>query len=388
MRKFFKIFIPIILLLSGCNTAPSSTPELEPLPQLSPTSTFPIPTVTSLPTPTQIPTIVPTATPENDIFHFYKDNPVLRRSDDPDWDNVFIDPGAMIHTDGMFHMFFNGINGFPAPVGVGYATSSDGYHWKREVNEPVLKATQLEGSNILGSNLFVTSVVIEDNGTWALYFYTLSGSNFNGQGEIGRATAPTPTGPWVIDSDPVLSPGAEGSWDDVQVTSPNVLHVNNGYIMYYDGHASSTTSMIGMASSTDGIHWTKHDDPSTTEPEFAESDPVLTTSADGWDSVRVIDPNVVRTSDGWTMVYLVTTGGGKFSAGTYSFGVATSTDGTHWEKSRQNPVLSNKNHNFWSASYLVTMLHVEDTFYLYFDFASTKTKGTVVDLATYQGSLK
>ena len=122
-----------------------------------------------------------------------------------------MDPGAMVYQDGMFHMFYNGINGFPAPVGVGYATSPDGYHWTRQVSEPVLSANQLAGSQLLGSNLFVTSALVEDDGTWVLYFYTLSGNTFNGPGEIGRATASSPTGPWTIDPDPMLSPGPKGS---------------------------------------------------------------------------------------------------------------------------------------------------------------------------------
>ena len=179
--------------------------------------------------------------------------------------------------------------------------------------------------------------MVEKDGTWVLYFYTLTGNTFNGPGGIGRATAPAPTGPWTIDFNPVLSPGPTGAWDDVQVNAPDVLETDSGYVMFYDARGKDTPSMIGRATSPDGIHWTKYNDPATTEPAFAESDPVLKTSDKGWDSTRVVDPNVVKTPDGWQMIYLATTGAGKFSAGDFAFGAAHSSDGIHWTKSRQSP---------------------------------------------------
>jgi predicted GH43/DUF377 family glycosyl hydrolase len=294
----------------------------------------------------------------------------------------------MEYHNGMFHMFFNGINGFPVPVGVGYATSTDGYHWTRQVNEPVLSAKALSGTNLHGSNLFVTSALVQPDGTWTLYFYTLSGNTFSGPGEIGRATAPAATGPWKIDPDAMLSPGPSGSWDDIQVSAPNVLITDSGYLMYYDALGKNSTSMIGMATSPDGIHWKKYNNPATNDPAFAESDPVLKTSNDGWDSKRVIDPNVVKTSDGFEMIYLATSGSGKFTKGDFSFGAATSPDGITWTKSSLNPILSNKDHPQWSQSFLATLLYVEGTYFLYFDFVTPTTRGTNVYLATYSGSLK
>ncbi len=392
MRYVSKVLVFFAFLLAACNTVSSPTPGLVPTSLPSPTLMAEEPTATShpgiSPSPTQLPNAIPTNQLNTSVFQFYAGNPVLQQSNNPAWDNLYMDPGAMVYQDGLFHMFYNGIYGFPAPVGVGYASSPDGYHWTRQVSEPVLSAKQLAGSNLLGSNLFVTSALVEDDGTWVLYFYTLSGGTFNGPGEIGRATAPSPTGPWTIDPNPMLSPGSKGAWDDVQVNGPDVLKAEDGYIMYYDAHGSDSTSMIGMATSSDGLHWTKYDDPSTTEAPFAESDPVLNVSQEGWDATRVIDPNVIRTPDGWNMIYLATTGSGKFSGGSFSFGAATSPDGMHWTRSTQNPILSNRDHPQWSATYLATLLYIKDTYYLYFDFVTHSAKGTNVYLATYNGSLK
>jgi predicted GH43/DUF377 family glycosyl hydrolase len=391
MRTFFSLLVLLALLLAGCSAAPTPTPSPIPNPTQTPetvTSTSSPAVPAGSPSPTHLPNAIPTDELEASLFHFYEGNPVLQHSNNPKWDNLYIDPGAMVYYDDTFHMFFNGIYGFPAPVGVGYATSTDGYHWTRQVSEPVLSAKALSGTNLHGSNLFVTSALVEADGTWDLYFYTLSGNTFNGPGEIGRATAPAPTGPWIIDPDPVLSPGPAGAWDEVQVNAPDVLKTDDGYVMYYDAHGNGTNSMIGMATSSDGVHWQKYDDPATSDPAFAESDPVLKVSDGGWDSTRVIDPNVVQTPDGWQMIYLATSGSGKFTKGEFAFGAAVSPEGVQWTRSNLNPVLSNRDHPKWLQAFLATLLYVDGTYFLYFDFVSPDTSGTNVYLATYQGALK
>lgn len=392
MQYIFRMVSLCMMLLSGCITAPSPAPQQNPtstqVPELAASAT-PRPAVsTETPAPTHLPNAIPTDQLAKSLFRFYEGNPVVQRSNDSGWDNQFIDPGAMVYHDGTFHMFFNGINGFPAPVGVGYATSPDGFTWTRQTAEPVLHAEALRDTNFPGSNLFVTSALIEPDGTWVLYFYTLGAGGFMGPGEIGRATAPAPTGPWTIDHDPVLGPGPDGAWDEVQVSGPNVLKVDEGYLMYYDALGEGRTSMIGMATSPDGIHWEKYDDPTTTDPQFTESDPVLGVSNEGWDSKRVLDPNVIQTSDGFEMIYLSTSGAGKFAPGGFAFGAATSPDGIAWTKSELNPVLSNRDHPQWSQAYLASLLYVDEMYFVYFDLVTPATTGTNVYLATYDGSLK
>lgn len=390
MRYVLCLLTLFVLLVSGCRAAPTSTPSPSPTqteePPPSPASTATATTSSDI--PTKLPNAIPTDELDRSLFGFYEGNPILQRSNNPNWDNQFLDPGAMVYHEGMFHMFFNGINGFPAPVGVGYATSPDGYQWTRQTTEPILSAEALQDTNFPGSNLFVTSALVEPDGTWILYFYTLSGGGFMGPGEIGRATAPAPTGPWTIDLDPVLNPGPSGAWDDVQVSGPNVLKTEEGYLMYYDALGQGSTSMIGMATSSDGMQWEKYNDPATNDTAFAESDPVLTASDDGWDSKRVIDPNVIKTNDGFEMIYLATSGTGKFAPGEFSFGAATSPDGIDWTESDRNPVLSSRDHPQWSQAFLATLLLVDGTYFLYFDFVTPATRGTNVYLATYNGSLK
>jgi predicted GH43/DUF377 family glycosyl hydrolase len=382
----------LFLLVAGCQ--PSATPAAEITPSATNTSEpapspTPQPTVPSnTPTPTHLPNAIPSDQLEASLFHSYEGNPVLQQSSNPNWDNQFIDPGGLVYHNGMFHMFYNGINGFPRPVGVGYATSEDGFHWTRQTDEPVLSAEALGDTDFLGTNLFVTSALVEPDGRWVLYFYTLGAGGFMGPGEIGRATAPAPTGPWTIDPEPVLRPGPDGAWDEVQVSGPNVLKLQEGYLMYYDGLGNGNASMIGRAMSSDGVQWEKYNDPATNDTAFGESDPVLTVSGEGWDSKRVLDPNVIQTEDGFEMIYLATSGSGKFAPGEFAFGAATSPDGIRWTKSALNPLLTNRDHTRWLQAYLASLVYVDGMYFLYFDLVSAGTGGTNVYLATYDGSLK
>ncbi len=111
-------------------------------------------------------------------------------------------------------------------------------------------------------------------------------------------------------------------------------------------------------------------------------------SDQSWDSKRVIDPNVIETSAGFEMVYMATTGSGKFAPGEFAFGLATSPDGIQWTKSGMTPLLTNKDYSWWKQAYLASLLHIDETYYLYFDAVASGSGGTDVYLATYSGPLK
>src|SRR5262245_29141901 len=121
---------------------------------------------------TSTPALSSTASPSPGMQAFTLDpiNPVLPHGAPGGWDGRYIDPGAIIAYQGTLHMFYNGINGYPAPVGIGYATSTDGEHWTRKSAEPVLTSQQVPYA---GVTIFVTTGLVTETGTWALYFYTI-----------------------------------------------------------------------------------------------------------------------------------------------------------------------------------------------------------------------
>jgi predicted GH43/DUF377 family glycosyl hydrolase len=322
-------------------------------------------------------TVAPTVTPARPgAFTVYDKNPVIPHGVQTAWAARYVDPGAMIYHDGAYHMFFNGINAYPAAVSVGYATSPDGYAWSLASTDPVFTSDKVKYAP---TAIFASSVLVGDDGVWSLYFYTVDLAT-HPHSTIGRATAPKPTGPWTPDTAPVLTPGAAGAWDAYSVAHPSVLRTSAGYVMYYSGAANDADphNAIGMATSPDGIHWTKRADPE-----------LLAGTGDAWDSQIIFDPNVVQTPNGYVMAYLGLGPNGVVPKPFTAVGYATSADGVTWTQSGANPVLSTLDHQNWQFMFLANLLYQNGTLLLYFDLSQSSNSFGVTDvfLATHTGLL-
>jgi predicted GH43/DUF377 family glycosyl hydrolase len=147
--------------------------------------------------------------------------------------------------------------------------------------------------------------------------------------------------------------------------------------MYY-GARTSRGLAIGMATSADGISWTKYDDPATIDEPFAVSDPVLQPDAD-WESIQVDRPRVVISPDGWVMIY---------QAGTAveRRGLALSRDGIVWQKHPDNPIFTADAFPIPNARTWDTALVYHDGMYYYW-LELGGLGGTDLYLAIHEGSL-
>src|SRR5215207_4657153 len=160
--------------------------------------------------PLALPTSTPVLTPAPRPIIFAEPNfifqgddptiPIVTHEPSSEIENLYINPGAVVFHEGMFHMFFNSFTAWPGLVKIGYMTSSDGYHWDMAQDAPVLTSDQIPFGD---GKADVSSVVVMDDGTWVMYFHTVS------DGEIGRATATSLLGPWEVDPEPILKPGPE-----------------------------------------------------------------------------------------------------------------------------------------------------------------------------------
>lgn len=364
MRYKITAFL-LSLFLAACSA--QGTPTIEP--------TIPA-TDTSQPSPT-LETKV-TATPAPPFFEIYSPDPIVPRGEKGTWDDRYTDPGAVIYHDGLFHMFRNGFRAFPATSQVGYVTSSDGYIWEKQGEEPIFKSDDVPLNKI---GMYASSVIVEDDGTWVMYFYTWDSPGYpQSRGVIGRASAASPNGPWTSDETPVLVNGPSGAWDSAQVLAPFVLKTEAGYIMYFSGADEKGIQRIGMATSEDGIRWTKYNDPATTDKPFAQSDPVFVTAeGNEWDSGWVHQPRVFETDKGWLMIYR----GARSSSGQgMAIGMATSDDGIHWGRSPLNPVFHHRQIPRAAYLWFHSALIVDDTIFLFIE--GDISQSTQIYLATHQ----
>ena len=310
-----------------------------------------------------------------------QDPVILLEPTDPLY-NRFGNPGAVIFHDDQFHMFTNGFTTWPAKTDVGYFTSPDGLDWTAESELPVFAKDDVDYASV---TIMVSSALIEDDGTWVLYFYTWDSFRAPiGRGSIARATASEPTGPWTPDEAPILVAGSEGAWDGRQVGVPYVTRTEDGYLMYYSGFDEDGTMRIGLAMSDDGINWQKYDDPETTDTLFAESDPILEPGAEGeWDERGVERPRVLQTLDGWVMLYRSPGGSGE----PIQMGLATSEDGLSWEKFSDSPAIVPSDFPDGRTTFLFSFLYENDTYYVYCEAETTTRTGSNIYLITHEGSL-
>ncbi len=165
-----------------------------------------------------------------------------------------------------------------------------------------------------------------------------------------------PKGPfrWEASPDPVLT---RGDWDSGDVLNPSVVRFRGQYWNYYSGY-DGTTWNTGVATSTDGIQWTKQG--KLLGPDagngtalvvgdqirywYQTGDPVqialdkkvvLATGPRGsWDERGVADPYVIERNGELYMYYL-----GMDRARRQRLGIARSHDGVVWEKLVANPIM-------------------------------------------------
>ena len=116
------------------------------------------------------------------------------------------------------------------------------------------------------------------------------------------------------EKNPVLLPGS--SFDNQYMWGGTIVKDGTEYKLYYGGFSSTTQKWsVGLATSTDGIHWAKR------------PDPVLTGGGPGsWDVNGVSQPCVMKDGAGQYRMWF----GGSTNQSTTAIGCATSTDGITW----------------------------------------------------------
>lgn len=323
---------------------------------------------------------------EGDGIRFTVDDqtPVMRNGRAySEWDGRHVVPAAVFYHDGQFHMFRSGYRGWPLPAGVGYAVSDDGLTWVEPQESPVLPAEDMPFADDIDLAL-LSSGFVDADGTWVLYFFLFPSQGSSVEMGMVRATAPEPLGPWVMGEDVLLVPGSEGEWDSDNIGAPHVMLVDGEYRAYYFASGG-----IGMATSSDGLEWTKYDDPNTAEAPYAESDPVFLASEDedAWDYNSVADPTVLITPDGWVMLYDSFQGvNSNFAGGSRGYSLALSEDGIHWERLQAEPMwLNQRDMRLPRDSWYGQLAYHDEIYYLYLEINTAY--GTDIFGGTYEGLL-
>ena len=310
----------------------------------------------------------------------YEGNPVLNAGDSGSWDGGLVIDGDVVFHEDLYHMFYTGVSTGWSFMAVGYATSPDGLTWEKHAANPVFAA---DGTGFDALAVDVGAVLVEGD-TWVLYYMAYRTPTAL---SIGRATAQSPSGPWARDEDPVLTSGNTGEWDAKGIYPASVIPTDEGYVMYYIAGDFTTGHdiMIGLATSPDGNTWTKYDDPTTTDPPFSESDPVLRPGFEKWQMVSIMGC-VRQAADEWEMFYAEKGTAPDYGSSRFRLGYATSADGVHWTKQGGFPLVDEEDYpscpeamNDLRAQAVVVN---DSTYFLYYDYGLVSPSGIGVATGT------
>ena len=237
--------------------------------------------------------------PSPDPNNLTRQGLVLGRGAPADFDSAELGGPTVVLDQGTYKMWYFGDNG--GGTSIGYATSTNGVAWTKQ---GVALAPSLPQDSLYAAYPEVLKV----GGGFVMWYSGFDGSNYR----ILHATSAD--GVTWTKQGVVLDVGAPGSMDDWYVWAPSLLVQGGTYSMWYVGQRSTTAPGIFLATSSDGISWTKQGR-------------VLAPGAPGSiDESGIIEPAVRLVASRFEMIYSAIYPGGARLAR------ADSSDGVSWTK--------------------------------------------------------
>ena len=173
-------------------------------------------------------------------------------------------PGALVRND-TIHLFYQ-TYGNDKKDAICHAWSVDGVNFTRNATNPIFAPKAGDWN----CGRAIDAEVIFAKGKYFLYYATRTPDYV--KQIVGVATAPAGTNfnreTWTEACDrAILVP--EWPWEETCIEAPSVVEMNGTLYMFYAGAYNNRPQQIGLATSTDGIHWRKV----SNKPFLANGDP-------------------------------------------------------------------------------------------------------------------
>lgn len=229
--------------------------------------------------------------------------PVLGRGPSGTWDAGDVLNPSVVRHNGTLYNFYSGFDGKSWHTGL--ATSTDGLNWTKQGKLLSPDASTWEGDYIAANG---SALVV--NGEF-LYLYQGGRLPF-----IGLARSADGRN-WRKHGPPVIEPGPYASWDEKGVADPYVIRAGGTLYLYYLGQDRARRQRLGVARSTDGVHWTK-----------LRTNPILELGERGaFDERGLGEPAVWSAFGRYWMLYT-----GRDRVENRRLGLAVSPDGVAWKR--------------------------------------------------------
>ena len=189
--------------------------------------------------------------------------------------------GELLKIDGVWHMLYCG-NRYDH---IEHATSRDGLTWEKDPRSPVFKSAY-------------SPHIVQVDDELRLY-YIAKPRPIDGKPvpwEVRLAMGKDFYSLKTRDDNPVLK--VSQPWEKGALFYPYVMREGETWLMFYGAYwtqhlAGKNATAIGIARSSDGVHWTKN-----------PGNPVLTpTVGSSYDAVYTTSQSIIRDGDTWRMFY-------------------------------------------------------------------------------------
>lgn len=216
----------------------------------------------------------------------FKKNPIFSPTEKNEWDSDLVAHSYIIEKDGIYYMFYDG-----SPKGfwheeIGLATSKDLINWKRYEHNPVLKA----GHSWWDKNHVSRCCIFLNEGKYYMFF-----AGHDGYCErIGLAVSVNLLNWERAGDEPVLGLGKKDEWDEVHISDPRIVKINDIFLMFYSGYGiKGQRGGVGVAFSKDLMNWQRF-----------EKNPILEVgSSREWDCDEACRADIFKEKEQYYLIY-------------------------------------------------------------------------------------
>lgn len=267
----------------------------------------------------------------NNYVTDYPGNPILTKNNNGTTYGPYF--GRVLYDENIFKMWYANSYGSDKYT-VGYAESNDGFTWNI-INGSVLKPGDSGSWDSYGVH---PGAVIKEDGVYKMYYCGEDTPNDVTRKRIGLAISYDGK-EWYKSSDTTMKK------INIYGYTTDIIKINNTYYLYY-----GNSTVIGVATSTDGINWSK-------------SSNSIITATESWEGSRIWSSTVIADEGKYKMLYT----NSAFDA----FGYAESYDGINWTKKSSPFFTYNDTNNLWVDNICFPFLRkVGQTYYLFYSTRS------------------
>lgn len=183
---------------------------------------------------------------------------------------------CVIRREDGYHMWYTG-QAHNAHSWIGYATSPDGYRWKRMSDQPVLFSERpYEGASVMCPCV----IWDEKQRLWRMWYS--AGENYE-PNVIAYATSADGMKWTKQAANPIVLPNRQNAYEKERVGACQVFERDGWYYMFYIGFEDIDTARICLARSPDGVtRWHRH-----------PANPIISPTEGAWDGDACYKPYVL-----------------------------------------------------------------------------------------------